>query len=505
MTAAVSEATLPLAALDAVLAPRDGALVAERALGAGRFELRDGPFHAYRRTVAVEHLPGSRVHVTQTVEFRLAIPWFAFLFVLPTKRALARVGPVPSRPWWAPPQRLDARASSALGALGALSIVAGYLNTLLTQTITFAADEFGAGEGVQGLVGTAVRVGGFLSFAVIAAADRRGRRTIVLAAAAIGCAFAVTGAFSPSIAFLAATQVLGRPFATALLVVILIVAAEEMPAGSRAYAVSILAMAGGLGAGFCVMALPLADLGTRGWRAVYLLPVLGLLLVRRTARHLPESRRFVAPHGDATLAGHARRLWLMAVSGFLRNLFIAPASFFQNRFLDTERGFSAARISLLTLVTNTPAGLGIVVGGRIADVRGRKVVGITALTVGLVCSVAFFYATGWPLWVWSLAGAMVSAMGIPALGVYDPELFPTALRGKANAITTVASLAGSAVGLLLAGFLSDAWDRFAPVMTILGAGPLALAVLVAVAYPETARRELEDINPEDRPVRDAGP
>ena len=30
--------------------------------------------------------------------------------------------------------------------------------------------------------------------------------------------------------------------------------------------------------------------------------------------------------------------------------------------------------------------------------------------------------------------------------------------------------------------------------------PLLLAFLVAIAFPETARRELEDLNPEDRGV-----
>jgi hypothetical protein len=39
-------------------------------------------------------------------------------------------------------------------------------------------------------------------------------------------------------------------------------------------------------------------------------------------------------------------------------------------------------------------------------------------------------------------------------------------------------------------------------MAVLAAGPMALAVLVLVAYPETARRPLEDLNPEDRPQPD---
>ena len=38
-------------------------------------------------------------------------------------------------------------------------------------------------------------------------------------------------------------------------------------------------------------------------------------------------------------------------------------------------------------------------------------------------------------------------------------------------------------------------------MAVLSAGPLLLGVLVLAAYPETAGKELEDLNPEDR----AGP
>ena len=34
-------------------------------------------------------------------------------------------------------------------------------------------------------------------------------------------------------------------------------------------------------------------------------------------------------------------------------------------------------------------------------------------------------------------------------------------------------------------------------MLIFAAGPVLVAILVAFVYPETARRELEDLNPED--------
>jgi MFS family permease len=104
------------------------------------------------------------------------------------------------------------------------------------------------------------------------------------------------------------------------------------------------------------------------------------------------------------------------------------------------------------------------------------------------------------MWVVATLGTVISAAAIPALGVYGPELFPTGLRGRANGLVAVSSLVGSAGGLILCGVLSDHFGRIAPAMSILAVGPLLLAGLVVAAYPETAGKELEELNPEDRPV-----
>ena len=60
------------------------------------------------------------------------------------------------------------------------------------------------------------------------------------------------------------------------------------------------------------------------------------------------------------------------------------------------------------------------------------------------------------------------------------------------------------LGLAAAGYLSQRWGGLGPALALLSIGPLLMAVLVLVAYPETAHRELEDLNPEDLPpeVRD---
>jgi predicted MFS family arabinose efflux permease len=254
-------------------------------------------------------------------------------------------------------------------------------------------------------------------------------------------------------------------------------------------------MAGALGGGLCVLLLPLADIGQGGWRALFVIALVGLLPLRSIGRHLPESRRFRVPHADVAMAGHGNRLWLLAGSAFLLAIFFTPASQFTNEFLRDDRGFNGARIALFTVLTSIPGGIGIVVGGRLAE-RGRRGVGAVATVVGVGATVAMFVTRGWPLWAWSAFGSVIGSATIPALGVYGPELFPTSLRGKANAILGVAGRVGSVIGLVVVGLVSNA-HGFGPALGIVAVGPAILAVLILVAYPETAHRVLEDLNPED--------
>ena len=55
------------------------------------------------------------------------------------------------------------------------------------------------------------------------------------------------------------------------------------------------------------------------------------------------------------------------------------------------------------------------------------------------------------------------------------------------------------MGLLVAGLLSDhLGGELGPALALLAVGPLTVAALVLLKYPETAGMELEEINPEDR-------
>ena len=495
MTRLVTEAVVDAVGLDEVRSPRHR-FVLERAEEDGVYRAVEGPVHDYRRELSVDALPDGRYRVRQVVEYRLAVPYFGFLFAPGARGVLGRLVEARSTAWWAPPQRLDARAATALGALCALSWIVGYMGTILTQTITFAADEFGAGKGAQSFALAFVRADVIITVVLVARADRRGRRTVLLGTATAACVLTALCSLAPTLAWLAVGQVLARGFVTAGVLIVAIAVAEEMPAGARAYGVSLLALAAGGGAGMCVLLLNVCELAEWAWRLLYVVPLLAVPVVRHTGRNLAESRRFRAPHPDAGMAGHGPRFWLLAASGFLLNVFVAPASQFQNEYLRDERGFSGGRISLFTVLTGTPGLLGVIAGGRLAE-HSRRLVGAVAVAVGVGATVLVYLSTGWPLWAWSAIGSIVGAASVPALGVYGPELFPTALRGRANGVITGLARVGSVVGLLVAGAVADATGRLGPAMSLLAGGPAVLAVLILVAYPETAHRELEELNPED--------
>ena len=107
-------------------------------------------------------------------------------------------------------------------------------------------------------------------------------------------------------------------------------------------------------------------------------------------------------------------------------------------------------------------------------------------------------AAAGPMWALSLVGAIIGAAAIPALGVYGPELFPTSLRGKANGLITVAAVAGH--GHRPAGGRRPVRPlgrpRQAPRCCCRSARS-CWRCWCWLAYPETAHRELEELNPED--------
>lgn len=508
-------------ALLALRAPRDSAILAEASDGPDMFVLEEGPFQRYERTLEVTSAGGDMHDVTETIEWKLAIPLWWLVFWLPTFLWF-RSGMKRDRPWWAPAGRLDARSGTVVGLLAIIAVVNGFLGTVIGQTLTFAADEFcgefsfdaeglrtcvdpAADKSVRGNIFSIVRVAILLSVGLTALADRKGRRRVLASAVGIGCLATAAGALSPSLTVLTLTQIVARGLATGIGIVMLVLATEELPAKSRAYGVSLLILAAGLGSGMVLWVLPLADIADWSWRLVYL--VGGLLAAPAiwAGLKLPVGRRFAHTASTGSRSS-LRELWhnqklrkrliLLSISGLLAAVFSQPASQLHNDFLRSEQGFTGTDISIFTLITSTPIGIGVFIGGLLADRAGRRFTAALGTILGSSLFLGSLFTSGAPLWLLTFGGVVLGGIAVPAVGVYGPELFPTRLRSTANGVIRTTAVIGSVIGLQVVSRLSERWDALGPALAVTLIGPLILAVLFLVAYPETADRTLESINDE---------
>lgn len=482
-----------------LLAPRDDLLLEQLCPDSTAdqivFEQCSGPFTHWRRTVARTD-SGWR----ERTDYRIDIPWFGWLFFLPIRLFVARRGhhpshdgPAPGIPWWAPRDRLDPRSVAVLGLLAVASMSSAFINTLFTQTVTFAADDFGVGDTAIGIAGSVVRVGILVTIPLAVLSDRIGRRRVVIIAAWTAPIVTALGGLAPNFPLLVATQAVGRPLGLALDFLIAVIAAEEMGRNTRAYAISILAMASGLGAGIAVAALPITDLGESSWRLIYLITLIWLAVAISVTRRLPETRRFASPHREHIAIDRSRFALLAGIAVGV-NLFVAPASFFQNRYLDEIRGLSGSGIAAFTLITATPAALGLIIGGQLADRTGRRRVIAVALPLAAGLITVSFSVGGPSMWLTAFAGGLAGGVAYPALAVYRSELFPTGNRGRAAGLLTVAALLGGVIGLLATGSLLDGGWSHGSVMLLLALGQIVAVVLVLSGLPETAHRDLDEIS-----------
>ncbi len=498
------------AGLEPLLARRDDVVEETESVRDGGtivFGSAHGPFSDYSRTVEVGEVattssaagPVQQWQVTETYDYHLDIPYFGVVFRLPVRRAFRTHRHATRQPWWSPPDRMDRRAAGVLGTLAAAAVLTGFLGTLFGQTLTFAADEFDISRTSQGFASAAVRFAPLFAIALVAIADRRGRRRIAVLATFGGSTAAAAGALAPDLITFVIAQTASRTFSAALGTVILVYIIEEMPKGARAYSLSLAGMASALGAGMVLWFLPLADLGPRGWRIVYLVPILAIPLGLDLARRLPESKRYGVGSERSSLRPHLRPMILLGLITFLIAFYLSPADQFRNEYLRDERGFSALSVSLFVISTATPGGIGLLIAGRLADVVGRKVVLTVATTVGLGALTLVFNASGVLMWVLALAAATLSSGLLPALGVYRGELFPNRVRNRAVGWVSVAGVGGSVAGVVLTGWLSDRWSSIGPVIGLLWIAPLLALVIAWFALPETSRRDLVELNPVDGP------
>lgn len=477
---------------------RDDVLVRETEVAPGSFRGTDGPFSTWERTVT--STPEGAV---ETIRARLAAPHLGRLMEQLLRHPIRRGVRAGTSPWWAPAERLTQRDATVMGLCATLSLVAGFLGGLISQTMAFVAEDFGGDTATQARALAIIRVGAVLTFIATALADRRGRRPLLGATLVMASCASIVTSLAPTFGVVTGSQLVARGLVAASAFLIPIVCAEELPARSRAYAIGLMSLPGGLGVGIVLWLMPLLNLGSWAWRLLFACGAITLVVTVRTIRQLPESRRFEAVEDESGsvatefsrqhVAG--RRLALLALTMLCLNVFAAPVQQMQTDYLANTRDMGPGLIAVFMLATNTWGFIGVAIGAQLADRASRRLA-VAIGMLGLAVGNTLMFSVGGPLmWVGSLIGAIVGGLVVPSLGALLPEVFPTLRRGAANGFMNATGVCGSIIGLLVvARFVAD--GQYAWTVAALAAGPVLVSIFIW-ALPETAGVELEELNPDE--------
>jgi len=289
------------------------------------------------------------------------------------------------------------------------------------------------------------------------------------------------------------------------------VISEELDPGTRGWGVGALGALGALGNGLAFVLFSMIDVLPGGWRSLYLVGLVPLTLIAWMRRSLPETSRFEQHRASraqtTTLRGmltplvdlarmYPGRLAAVGSVIFLLNFAENAATFFGPKYIQEVHGWKPQHFAMLGLFGGVLALTGSTYSGRLSDRIGRRPIAIFFLSVQPAFVLLYYQTSGWlipPAWI------VMVYCGIGAnvvLGTFGIELFPTSYRSTASGARTVIATVGGSLGLLVEGVLYGIVGSHWTALSILVLFAFLAPIIVALFFPETAGRPLEEIAPE---------
>jgi len=410
-------------------------------------------------------------------------------------------------------RQLTAYEWRVVAVLGTANFIDSYDVAILGFALPQIQEGLGIEERAVGALTAIIRLGVLPAVLFTLLADSLGRRRLLLITILgfTGATFAT--AFSGDAAQFAALQFIARMFIVAEGMLAVVVIAEEIRARYRGWGIGVLSAFGTFGHGLASVIFAVVDYLPYGWRALYALGVLPLLLIAWFRRSLRETRRFVAYEEQQLVAQEAAWRQALAPVGRLVRMYpgrlvalcaaLFPVAFtldaaliFVSKTLQQVHGYAPGQVTLLFLTVGVTAPVGNIVAGWLGDRWGRKRVLVWAMLANGL-SVAGFYnlsGVGVPL----AFGVMLLSLQIvsPLFAALGAEVFPTSCRSTASGVRQVVTTIGGACGLWVEGQLYGyLGTHTAAITALLIALPIA-PLIVWLFLPETANRELEEVAPE---------
>lgn len=394
----------------------------------------------------------------------------------------------------------------------------GYDMLALTQLLPNLRRHFALSESEGGAMIALINVGTVLAYFLVRLADRWGRRRVLSVTIAGYTVMSFLSALAPNAVVFALAQLCARVFLIGEWAVAMVVAAEEFPADRRGTVIGVIQGFSSLGAIVCAGLVPLLLKAPTGWRTVYMVGAVPLVILAWARRDLRETTRFAKQH-EAPAAGEVaspyrperepetrdrpltailrgpwrRRVFVLSAVWFCAYICTQNAVTFWKEFAVHDRGMTDGAVGLSVSVAALASMPLVFYAGRLLDRVGRRVGAAVILGAAALGTFASYTVHD----RWALTASLVLAVfGASAvlslLNAYTTELFPTDQRGDAFAWSN--NLLGRLGYVLSPLALGFAAQRVGWGAAVAPTGVFALVALgiVWVALPETRGRELED-------------
>jgi MFS transporter, putative metabolite:H+ symporter len=398
------------------------------------------------------------------------------------------------------------------------SFFEGYDFIILNLVLPFLQKEFSLSILQAGLAASAIAIGTIVAFFVLRLGDYFGRRAMLMWTVLGYTAATALTAASHSVYGFVAMQFLARVFLVAEWGISTVIIAEELPAAKRGFGISIVQAAAGVGGIVGSAVFPIVSKVALGWRAMYLIGILPLIVIFFIRRSVRETKRYAElraaqvdkPAWTEILDKRYRKnliviacLWLFMYLGY------TPILTFWTTFAMGDRGLSTGQVSLIVAIAYTIGLSGFIAAGKLMDGWGRRPTCVLFFGVGAIATFAAFNAPDSPLLMGASLVVLIffATSYLTLCSTYTAELFPTRLRASAAAWTNNTLgrvgmvLAPTMVGLLAGLFAGSSGgpgggpsSGVGPAVGLMGLFPLLCALIVLVFLPETKRRELEEIS-----------
>ena len=377
----------------------------------------------------------------------------------------------------------------------------------ITQILPNLRAEMGLDLSAAGYLIGFVNVGAILAFLIVRKADDWGRKRVLTITILGYTVFTFLTALSPNVWAFAVFQLIARIFLLGEWAVSMVIAAEEFPATKRATVIGVIQASSSLGAVVCAGVVPLLLKTSYGWRSVYLVGVIPLVLLAFARRGLKETSRFEEHAAtqskeksderslwDIWSSPYRNRMLVLASIWFVSYIAAQNSVAFWKEFAVGERGFTDAQVGLALSLAAIVAMPFVFASGKLLDVIGRRRGAFIIYVLGALGTFGSYTLHGfWPLTAAVVLGIMSASAFLPVLNSYTTEMFPTEFRGAGFAWSNnILGRISYVLAPLMVGFIAGRIGGFGPVVAALSIFPIIAIIMIYALLPETKNLELED-------------